>query len=598
MKPLTSRRTVRFETQENRRGAMLVTVALSLTFLLGCVALAVDVGFLVLSDGELQTVVDSSALAAAREFNGGRTDQDLVAKDAKGAAVDAAAKNSAGGHAGVEIDEYVSVGGETHQDIRVGHRLFDRDTGDYTIVWGDLQGKPHNVVEVTARLDEFQLADSDGNPFDTVSQAVPLFFMNALGREYASLTATATATYQPRDMMLVLDKSGSMRFDSLLYRNTIERLGTTAVVDTIEEMWEDLGYPSYGNMDFAAEYPTFEGTLDQYYPYVPHISITWRGGEVDITSEEPITQVVLLYQYGYDFFFPSTRNCTLQGDREIVGAFVQSGDDRFVFGDELGEYFDLHSRKAFKRALGLNSTSYPYAHGYDPWGQYIDYIRYDSVVRNAGFENRFGMLTLVHFWNDLKHAPWRTPDLANTRQQPMGALKDAVNSLMDYIVDVEADDRVGLVTFSTDATLDVELDDFDLTPVRDKAAQMQAYGRTNIGDALRLARIELTENARPDAARTIVLMTDGNPNEPGNYDPADYVRSEAQLAADEGIRVITISLGSRFDHTLMEQVAEITSGVHHEVPDATASDPEAVERELERVFSEEIAADRSLMLIR
>ena len=44
---------------------MLVTVALSLTFLLGCVALAVDVGFLVLSDGELQTVVDSSALAAA-----------------------------------------------------------------------------------------------------------------------------------------------------------------------------------------------------------------------------------------------------------------------------------------------------------------------------------------------------------------------------------------------------------------------------------------------------------------------------------------------------------------------------------------------------
>lgn len=598
MKPLTSRRTLRLKTQESRRGAMLVIVALSLTFLLGCVALAVDVGFLVLADSELQTVVDSSALAAAREFNGGRTDQGVVDEKAIAAAIDAASKNSAGGHAAVEIDEYVSVRGETHQDIRLGHRLFDRDTGEYTLVWDDLQGKPHNVVEVTARLDDFQRADSDGNPFDSVSQAVPLFFMKALGQQYASLTATATATYQPRDMVLVLDESGSMRFDSLLYDDTIDRLGTTAVVNTIEEMWVDLGYPSYGNMDFAAEYATFEGTLDQYYSYVPHISITWRGDEVDIASEEPITQVVLLYQQGYDFFFPGSQNCTLTGDHEVVGAYVQSGYNQFVFSDGLGEYFDLHSRSAFKRALGLDSVSYPYAHGYDPWGQYIDYVRYDSVMQDSGFQNRFGMLTLVHFWNDLKHAPSQTPDLANTRQQPMGALKDAVNSLLDYIVDVEADDRVGLVTFSTEATLDVELDDFDLTPVRDAAAQMQAYGRTNIGDALRLARIELTENARPQAARTIVLMTDGNPNEPGNYDPAEYVRSEAHLAADEGIRVITISLGSRFDHTLMEQVAEITSGVHHEVPDATASDPEAVERELERVFSEEIAADRSLMLIR
>jgi|GEM_PF-3488146 Mg-chelatase subunit ChlD len=630
MKPLTSRRPLRLESQNSRRGAILVTVALTLTFLLGCVALAVDVGFLVLADGELQMVADSSALAAAREFNGRRTDQDVVDEYAIAAAVDAAEKNSAGGHASVEIDEFVSVRGETHQDIRLGHRLFDRETGEYRLVWEDLPGKPHNVVEITARLDDFQRADSDGNAFDTVTQAVPLIFMNALGQQYASVEATATATYQPRDMVLVLDESGSMRFDSLLYRDTINRLGTTAVVNTIEEMWSDLGYPSYGNMDFEAEYPTFEGVgsgrrpvYGYYYRFgrrqryirgyetvdVPDISIVWKGYEVDISSDERISQVVLFFSNGrYRFYDVSSNGCTLSSNVRITGALVKSGNNGFLdpYQQDLGEYIDLNSNSAFKRALGVDSVGYPYAHERDtegryvgdPWTQYINYVRYDRVMRDSGFRNRFGMLTLVHFWNHVKASPSETPDLANTRQQPMGALKDAVNSLLNYIVDVEADDRVGLVTFSTEANLDVELDDFDLAPVRDQAARMQAYGRTNIGDALRLARIELTENARPQAARTIVLMTDGNPNEPGNYDPADYVRSEAQLAADEGIRVITISLGSRFDHTLMEEVAELTNGVHHEVPDATASDPEAVERELERVFSEEIAADRSLTLIK
>jgi len=616
------RQTLPLETRESRRGAILVTVALALTFLLGCAALAVDVGFLVLSDGEVQMVADSAALAAAREFNGRRTDQGEVDANAIAAAIDAASKNSAGGHGSVEIDEFVSVRGQAHQDIRLGHRLFDRETGEYRLVWDNLPGRPHNVVEVTARLDDFERADSDGNAFDTVSQAVPLFFMNALGQDYASVAATATATYQPRDMVLVLDESGSMRFDSLLYRDTMNRLGRTAIVNTIEEMWSDLGYPGYGNMDFEAEYPTFEGVGSAQRPVygyygirgyetvdVPDISIDWKGYEVDISSDEHIEHVFLFFSNGlYRFYDVSSNACTLRSHVRITGALVKSGNNGFLdpYRQDLGEFIDLNSNSAFQRALGVDSVRYPYAHERnirgqylgDPWSQYINYVRYDSVLRDSGFRNRFGMLTLVHFWNHVKSSPSETPDLANTRQQPMGALKDAVNSLLDYIVDVEADDRVGLVTFATEANLDVELDDFDLTPVRDQAARMQAYGATNIGDAMRLARIELTENARPQAARTIVLMTDGNPNEPENRDPAEYVRSEAQLAADAGIRVITISLGSRFDHTLMEQVAELTNGVHHEIPDATAADPELIERELERVFAEEIAADRSLTLIK
>ena len=53
-----------------QRGAFLVTTALSLLFLLGFMGLAVDFGRLFVVKSELQTAVDSCALAASRELNG------------------------------------------------------------------------------------------------------------------------------------------------------------------------------------------------------------------------------------------------------------------------------------------------------------------------------------------------------------------------------------------------------------------------------------------------------------------------------------------------------------------------------------------------
>lgn len=610
---LSARRTPRLQIDNSRRGATLLTVALALTFLLGCVALGVDIGFMVLADGELQAVADASALAAARELDGLTLRQDEVAERSTNAAVDTAASNSAGGFGNIVVNDHVRIGGETFDDIRFGHRTYDPATGEHPIAWGE---QPFNCVQVTARLADFQRADSDGNPFDApVEQALPLLFMAAVGREYADVEATATATYQPRDMMLVLDESGSMRFDSLFFPDTRQRLGTEAIVDTLEEMWEDLGYPTYGNMDFEAEYPTFEGVktaqrpqyyYGRFYGYetvdVPDISIRWRGNAVDISSDERIDQVVLLFANNtFRFYDVNASHRTIQSNVRVTAALVRSGNNGFLdpFRQGLGEYIDLDSNSAFERALGVDSETYPYNHGYNPWRQYIDYVRSDSYIRAAGFQNRFGMLTLIHFWNDSKHTADLTPDLARTRQQPMGALKESVNQLLDYIVDVEADDKVGLVTFSTEATLETELS-FELDEVREQTAQMQPDATTNIAGGMRLARIELSDESRPQAARTIVLMTDGVPTDRygrQSQTERNKARQEAEAAAEAGIRVITISLGSRSDHSLMTEIAEITGGVHHEVADATAADPEALERGLQEVFAE-IAADRSLMLIR
>ncbi len=55
---------------DRQRGAVALTVALCLLLLLGFVGLALDFARLFVIRGELQTAVDSCALAAARELDG------------------------------------------------------------------------------------------------------------------------------------------------------------------------------------------------------------------------------------------------------------------------------------------------------------------------------------------------------------------------------------------------------------------------------------------------------------------------------------------------------------------------------------------------
>lgn len=67
--PVPARRP-RARRPRGQRGAFLVTAALSLLFLLGFMGLAVDFGRLFVTKSELQTALDSCALAAAQELDG------------------------------------------------------------------------------------------------------------------------------------------------------------------------------------------------------------------------------------------------------------------------------------------------------------------------------------------------------------------------------------------------------------------------------------------------------------------------------------------------------------------------------------------------
>ena len=82
---------------------------------------------------------------------------------------------------------------------------------------------------------------------------------------------------------------------------------------------------------------------------------------------------------------------------------------------------------------------------------------------------------------------------------------------LDLIDSLSEEDRISVVSFSTSAELVVPLT-YNRLDAKKAIADLQAAGKSAFGDALEVARIELTENSRPDALLAQVLLTDGQSN--------------------------------------------------------------------------------------
>ena len=121
----------------------------------------------------------------------------------------------------------------------------------------------------------------------------------------------------------------------------------------------------------------------------------------------------------------------------------------------------------------------------------------------------------------------------------MTALKDATDMFMDYIREVDTNDRVGLVMYdATDGNAKLETGlttNLDLVPAIVRQRQAGHYhDYTNIGAGMQKAREHLIAQGRINAFKMIVLMTDGVANwNNGSYNitaAKNHVLSEA--AAD------------------------------------------------------------------
>ncbi len=543
-----------------RKGAIAVLAAIFMVAMLGMVAFSVDVGFVANTNAELQRAADAAALAAAG-----------VLVNGNGAATTAA-------------QNYLALNTVAGKVI---------DPANMTVEIGTWSTTSNSFTPTSASPTSVRVTVLDNSE--------PLFFGRVLNKNSVDLQAQSVAMHQPRDIMLVLDFSASMAYDSQL--RSWSNLGSSYVTSCLQQIYTDMGSPSYGTLQFTPQYATITG-MTPTNGNMAQIVTTLQSNSVAVNSTKSISQVKIQFTDGTTQTISGggATSGTFKGtgsnaSKTVQTAWVKSGTNDSGNPSGSGERFDSDTTTLLK-CFGLTNVNYPYSG--DSWANYFDYVQSDSDTNSAGFANKYGYLTWINYLEANRYTNQQTPILAQTHEQPVGALKDSVANFMSYITAAAEDDRMGLSIYTyTDQTAVLESAlTYNYQSLSGIVSARQAghyTGGTNIYNGMQTARLQLQNNGRANAFKMMVLMTDGVANLPGSTTNAkNLVIQEANAAAAAKIPVVTISMGALADTALMGQVASITGGVYFDIPGGqTASQYSA---QLQAVWKQ-VADNRPLKLV-
>lgn len=198
-----------------RRGAMLVLIAIMMFLFLIVVAFSIDIAQMHLSRTELRSSTDAAANAAATTL-ADTLDRDLAIRR------------------GQQIAQANLVNGQplllADGDFQFGRSDRQLD-GKYAFNAGEA---PFNGVRVHGQ-----------RTTGSLSGPVPLFFGNVTGTSIFEPEAFATATYVERDITLVVDRSGSMAGSRFIELQVAIRIFTDLLRTTPVD--EQIGLASYND---------------------------------------------------------------------------------------------------------------------------------------------------------------------------------------------------------------------------------------------------------------------------------------------------------------------------------------------------------------
>jgi len=252
---------------------------------------------------------------------------------------------------------------------------------------------------------------------------------------------------------------------------------------------------------------------------------------------------------GMDHFETQHNSVAMQVDRDISLILDRSGSLEEV-DFEWAPWQDPFSSSALYWASNQGVLHRWYSHG--RW-RYAYASGYDSTTyQQYMYENYFDR-------GPAPTTPWQD-------------LVQAVNAFLDVLADTSQEEQVSVASYSTSATLDTWLES-DHTVVRSTVASLPTGGWTAIGQGMQEGIQALLDNrARPFAAKTMVVMTDGNQNR----DPwaQDVARAMIQ---NMPLTIHTVTFGEGANQQDMQEVAAIGGGKHYHA--ATGED-------LVRIFEE------------
>lgn len=171
-----------------RRGNILVLVAILILPLIAFLALSIDVGLLTLARTQCQDASDIAALAGVRALNG-------TSQNNNYAAVTPAAQQAAGNN--FVLSKPIAA---SQVSINIGRYVYNTTTQQFEGQFPGPSTDNWSLVQATSTVN--------------VSSGLP--FASVLGISVGSVQTISTAVHRPRDVAIVLDFSGSMRFASYL----------------------------------------------------------------------------------------------------------------------------------------------------------------------------------------------------------------------------------------------------------------------------------------------------------------------------------------------------------------------------------------------
>ncbi|QDT26697.1 von Willebrand factor type A domain protein [Gimesia panareensis] len=551
---------------QSRRGAFMVMAVPFLVAAMGFMAFGIDIAVITMTKTKMRNAVEAAALAAAQQItdavqttaDGITEGQDVTAtvQDANSIAVEAAKAmaQKVAGLNGVYVDP------ET--DVKFGKRYQD-SSGTYHMIWGE-GAKPYNVVKVIARRDN----SAEGKP----DSKLQLFFAGIMGEKTAAVTTSAIAFIEARDIVLVLDYSGSMSYDSEFGAMSSYQLGKAAVEANLDDIWNTL-------VDSSV---TYSDSDKLKFP---------PNGYGSINSAEG----TYISSYDDDYIFQALGLDEVDVNGNLKYPFPQEGKD--YYGNLKGQ------------PIGYTNKSM--------WKDYIRWVRTNRTVNNYGYRKKYGYRTLMGYLigrrkkNDQSEDLWRAPIY------PFHAMKNGVSLFTQFLGGLEFGDYIGLVTYDETSRVESVLNDdgvpetvdlgdnlitnnyadIDTIQRHKQASHYAPY--TGMGYGIRDARELLQSHGRAGARPTILVMTDGNANRspsnwslPGNWNwdtvtdfdgdgNADYSTSDrnkqyafwqAVEAANLGYTVHTMTVGKGADRSFMQAMAKACNGICIDAPGGATVD--------------------------
>jgi hypothetical protein len=465
-------------------------------------------------------------------------------------------------------------------------------SNDYEMKYGNWNPTTKSFTETSVNPGALQITMTYPN--------MPFFFGRVLGKDTFTISSSATAMFQPRDIMVVLDYSASMNDDTTF--SAIGKLSRSVVEGSLLNCWNDLGPPTYGNLGFTPAWAVAKGQAANPGANIPHITVEYRNTSVYVTSTSPLTSVKLTFSGGSTQTINSSATSgTFQGSGGNSGSKITKVTVKA--GSNGGELFDFSTNSTFINALGLNNVAYPYGGG--SWNDYVSYCLSSSGQNNsAGYRYKFGGMSLVNYWLDKYPSNADFSDGWKVRAEPEYALKDAISVFMDFIGSVDTQDRVGLVIYDAadgNAILESPLTTnfSSITNITDHRQAGHYHAYTNIGAGMALGRQTLASSARANAVKIVVLMTDGLANYcNGQNNPsaaAAQIASESAAAAAAKYKYFTLALGVNADTTTMQNVAATTDGKYFNIPGG--ANHQAMHDQLKAAFRE-IADARPMIIVK